>query len=156
VLLREYDALVWGVPKPHIGAVDAPLNRDIRNRRRQAVARSGGRGALTHYALKEQFRQSAALIVCRLETGRTHQIRVHMAHIGHPLVGDRVYGGGFMTKAETLPEPLQSAVRGFQRQALHARLLRIRHPSTGASLQFETDWPADLMNLVELFRKLAV
>ena len=156
VLLREYDALVWGVPKPHMGAVDAPLNRDIRDRRRQAVARSGGRGALTHYAVKERFRQSAAMVVCRLETGRTHQIRVHMAHIGHPLVGDHVYGGGFMTKAETLPEPLKSAVRSFRRQALHARLLRFRHPTTGASLQFETDWPTDLTNLVELFRKLAV
>ena len=156
MLLREYDALVWGVPKPHIGAVDAPLNRDIRNRRRQAVARSGGRGALTHYALKERFRDSASLVTCRLETGRTHQIRVHMAHIGHPLVGDHVYGGGFLTKAETLPEPLKSAVQGFRRQALHARLLRFHHPRTEASMQFETDWPTDLTNLVELFRKLAV
>jgi 23S rRNA pseudouridine1911/1915/1917 synthase len=156
VLHREYDALVWGVPKPHIGVVNAPLNRDVRNRQKQAVARSGGRSALTHYALKERYLDNASLLTCRLETGRTHQIRVHMAHISHPLVGDAVYGGGFLTKAEALPERLRAAVKAFRRQALHARLLRFKHPSTGESLQFETDWPADLTNLVELFRKLAV
>ncbi len=156
LLRREYDALVWGVPKPQIGAVDAPLNRDLRNRRKQAVARSGGRGALTHYALNERFGDSASLVTCRLETGRTHQIRVHMAHISHPLLGDHVYGGGFLTKAETLPEPLRAAVKAFPRQALHARLLRFEHPGTGKLMQFETDWPMDLTNLVELFRKLAV
>jgi 23S rRNA pseudouridine1911/1915/1917 synthase len=155
-LKREYDALVWGVPKPHIGEVDAPLARDVRNRQKQAVARSGGRHAVTRYALKERFGRSASLLTCKLETGRTHQIRVHMAHIGHPLVGDAVYGGGFLSKTETLDGALKAAVRAFHRQALHARLLAFRHPRTGASLQFETDWPMDLTNLVELFRKLAV
>ncbi len=155
-LERAYDALVWGVPKPHIGEVDAPLDRDTRNRQKQAVARTGGRSAVTHYSVQARFGSSASLLTCRLETGRTHQIRVHMAHIGNPLVGDAVYGGGFLTKAETLPEPLRAAVKGFHRQALHARLLRFKHPRTGISLQFETDWPADLTNLVELFRKLAV
>jgi len=144
------------VPNPHIGAVDAPLNRDPKNRQKQAVARSGGRNALTRYALKERFGRHASMLTCRLETGRTHQIRVHMAHIGHPLVGDAVYGGGFLTKAETLPDELRAAVKAFRRQALHARLLRFRHPSSGAILEFETDWPTDLMNLVELFRKLTV
>jgi 23S rRNA pseudouridine1911/1915/1917 synthase len=156
VLAREYDALVWGVPDPHIGAVDAPLTRDPKNRQKQAIARSGGRNALTRYALKERFHAHASLLTCRLETGRTHQIRVHMAHIGHPLVGDAVYGGGFLTKAETLPDELCTAVKAFRRQALHARLLRFRHPRSGAILEFETDWPTDLMNLVELFRKLTV
>jgi len=155
-LAREYDALVWGVPKPHIGAVDAPLNRDSRNRQKQSVARSGGRSALTRYALKDRFGNSASLLTCRLETGRTHQIRVHMAHIGHPLIGDSLYGAGFLTKSETLPAGLKAAVRAFRRQALHARLLGFRHPRTDVSLQFETDWPTDLTNLVELFRKLAV
>jgi 23S rRNA pseudouridine1911/1915/1917 synthase len=155
-LEREYDALVWGVPKPHIGLVNAPLNRDVRNRQKQAVARSGGRNAVTRYALKERYGRVASLLTCRLETGRTHQIRVHMAHIGHPLVGDAVYGGGFLTKANKLPAELQAAISGLGRQALHARMLQIQHPRTGAILKFEAEWPADLTNLVELFRKLAV
>jgi 23S rRNA pseudouridine1911/1915/1917 synthase len=155
-LRREYDALVWGVPDPHIGTVGAPLKRDERNRQKQAVARTGGRHAVTHYEVKETYGNRAALISCRLETGRTHQIRVHMAHVGHPLVGDATYGGGFLTKAETLPEPLKAAVKAFPRQALHARLLRFRHPRTNETLQFEVDWPENLTNLVELFRKLDV
>ena len=155
-LLREYDALVWGVPKPHIGVVDAPLIRDPNNRLKQAVTRSGGRRAVTHYAVKERFGTTAALISCRLETGRTHQIRVHLAHISHPLVGDAVYGAGFSTKAKTLPAELQAKIKGFRRQALHARMLRFRHPRTGALIKFETDWPTDLTDLVELFRKHVV
>jgi 23S rRNA pseudouridine1911/1915/1917 synthase len=155
-LRREYDALVWGVPDPHIGTVGAPLKRDERNRQKQAVARTGGRHAVTHYEVKEAFGNRAALISCRLETGRTHQIRVHMAHIGHPLVGDATYGGGYLTKAETLPEPLKAAVKAFPHQALHARLLRFRHPLTDETLEFETDWPENLTNLVRLFRELDV
>jgi 23S rRNA pseudouridine1911/1915/1917 synthase len=155
-LRREYDALVWGVPDPHIGTVGAPLKRDDRNRQKQAVARSGGRRAVTRFEVRERFGDKAALLMCRLETGRTHQIRVHMAHIGHPLVGDMVYGSGFLTKAETLPPPLRAAVKDFGGQALHARLLGFRHPSTGETLQFETEWPRKLADLVELFRKPGV
>jgi 23S rRNA pseudouridine1911/1915/1917 synthase len=154
-LLREYEALVWGVPNPHMATVDLPLDRDIRNRQKQAV-RSGGRHAITRYATKERYDDAAALLSCRLETGRTHQIRVHMAHIGHPLVGDLVYGSGFLTKAGTLPRELKDRVKAFRRQALHARLIRFAHPGTGKVLQFEADRPADMADLVERFRKLGV
>ncbi len=155
-LLREYDALVWGVPKLHMAAVDAPLNRDPKNRLKQSVAKSGGRRAVTRYGVKERFGTAAALLNCRLETGRTHQIRVHLAHISHPLIGDDVYGAGFRTKAETLPAELRAKIKGFRRQALHARTLRFRHPITGEILKFETDWPTDLTDLIELFRKHVV
>ena len=155
-LLREYSALVWGVPNPHIGTVDAPLNRDSHNRLRQAVVRSGGRTAVTRYEVTERFGALASIVACRLDTGRTHQIRVHLAYIGHPLVGDRTYGAGFMTKVETLPEEIRAIVKAFERQALHAQKLRFQHPLSGQILQFESDWPADLMNLVKQFRKLGV
>ena len=155
-LLREYDALVWGVPDPHIGTIHAPLDRDRNNRQKQAVARSGGREAITHYRVAERYAGAAALVTCRLETGRTHQIRVHMAHSGHPLIGDLVYGSGFLTKAETLPVELKARVKAFRRQALHARLLRFAHPRSGEAVCFETDRPADMADLVTAFRTGAV
>ena len=153
ILRREYDALVWGVADPRAGTVDAPLDRDPNNRQKQAVSRSGGRHALTHYRLEEAIGGIAAIMSCRLETGRTHQIRVHMAHIGHPLIGDRVYGGGFLTKANVLPPELRERVASFHRQALHARFLRFAHPESGATMEFEAAWPADMTTLVSAFRQ---
>ncbi|MBN9071481.1 MAG: RluA family pseudouridine synthase [Rhizobiales bacterium] len=161
-LERVYAALVWGAPARGTGTIDAPLGRAPRDRTQRAVVnaeREDARRAVTHFQVEEHFGESAgkaaaSLVACRLETGRTHQIRVHMAHIGHPLVGDRDYGAAFKTKANALPEPLRTLAGAFPRQALHARLLAFRHPTTGELMRFESPLPADLAALTEGFRKL--
>ena len=122
--------------------------------------RDDARHAVTHYAVLERFGESqeefarAALVECRLETGRMHQIRVHMAHIGHPVIGDPDYGAAFRSKANRLPEPLKSLVAAFPRQALHARLLAFRHPLSGEPMRFEAPLPADMDELVAGLRNL--
>jgi 23S rRNA pseudouridine1911/1915/1917 synthase len=158
-LERAYVALVWNIPARTAGAVDAPLGRAADRVRRAVVpeGRDDARHAVTHYEVLERFGEGgtgvqAALVDCRLETGRTHQIRVHMAHIGHPLIGDRDYGQGFRTKANRLPEPAKSLAERFPRQALHARLLVFRHPATEELMSFEAPMPDDLSGLVEAFR----
>ncbi|WP_159586151.1 RluA family pseudouridine synthase [Chelativorans xinjiangense] len=160
-LERAYVALVWGVPKRLSGTVDAPLGRSTRDRTLRAVVpegRTDARLAVTHYTVLERYGQPndeiAALVECRLETGRTHQIRVHMAHIGHPLIGDPAYGRAFRTKAKRLPQPLADMVATFPRQALHARLLAFRHPETGAIMRFEAPIPADIAELMARFARL--
>jgi 23S rRNA pseudouridine1911/1915/1917 synthase len=162
-LERAYLALVWGAPERTSGTIDAPLGRSHKDRTRQAVVnenRDDARHAVTHYQVLERFGREkngdavASLIECRLETGRTHQIRVHMAHIGHPLIGDAEYGAAFKTKANRLPEPLKSEVHGFARQALHAGLLAFKHPRTGETEYFEAQLPTDMEKLVAGFRKL--
>jgi len=155
-LRRAYAALVWGVPPRMTGTIDAPLGRAADRVRRAVVpaGRGDARHAVTHFEVKERFGAMASLVECRLETGRTHQIRVHMAHIGHPLLGDQDYGQAFRTKANRLPEPLQADVKAFPRQALHARLLEFRHPDTHMVMRFEAPLPRDMEALVEGFRKL--
>jgi 23S rRNA pseudouridine1911/1915/1917 synthase len=114
---------------------------------------------VTHYAVLERFGGEkggalASTVECRLETGRTHQIRVHMAHIGHPVVGDPDYAQAFRTKANRLPEPLKTMAKDFPRQALHAKLLAFSHPVTGEMMRFEAPMPADMTALVTEFRKI--
>ena len=150
-LQRGYLAFVWGVPDRPKGLIEAPIARDPRSRDKMAV-RAGGRRAVTHWQLLERYQGKdakpvASLLACRLETGRTHQIRVHLAHIGHPLIGDTVYGAGFKTKAARLDSPAREALAGLGRQALHAYLLGIEHPTTGQSLQFRSELPGDLVGL---------
>ncbi|ANF59302.1 23S rRNA pseudouridine(1911/1915/1917) synthase RluD [Halotalea alkalilenta] len=141
---REYDAVVVGTPISG-GRVDAPIGRHPRDRKRQAVV-AGGKPAVTHYRVVERYR-AHALVRCKLETGRTHQIRVHMAHRQLPLVGDPVYGGRLKFPAGA-SEVLKERLRGFSRQALHARRLSIRHPASGETLRFEASPPADLQDLI--------
>jgi 23S rRNA pseudouridine1911/1915/1917 synthase len=163
-LERAYDALVWGAPARMTGTIDAPLGRSTTDRTTRSVVRpdrEDARHAVTHFTTLERFGESpdgkrqamASLVECRLETGRTHQIRVHMAHIGHPLVGDRDYGRAFFTKANRLGDQLGETVRAFPRQALHARLLAFRHPRTGEMMRFEAPWPPDMAELVGAFRR---
>jgi 23S rRNA pseudouridine1911/1915/1917 synthase len=150
---RGYLAFVWGVPNRQRGSVDAPIDRHPYAREKMAV-REGGRHAVTHWELIESFKGTdgkpvASLLSCQLETGRTHQIRVHLAHIGHPLMGDRVYGPHLKTKATHLGPQSQAALAALDRQALHAYLLALEHPKTGAILEWNSDLPADLSLLRE-------
>jgi 23S rRNA pseudouridine1911/1915/1917 synthase len=150
-LERAYLAFVWGVPSRPRGAIDAPLDRHPKARDKQAV-RAGGREAVTHWELLETYpgidgKPVASLLSCRLETGRTHQIRVHLAHIGHPLLGDDVYGPGFKTKAALLSEPARKALADLGRQALHAYLLGFEHPASGETVSYRAPLPADLAAL---------
>ena len=150
-LQRGYLALVWGAPERPKGTIDAPVGRHPRSRDKMAV-RPGGRPALTHWQVLERYlgaegKPVASLIACRLETGRTHQIRVHLAHIGHPLMGDAVYGAGFKTKAARLPPAARQALADLARQALHAYLLTVQHPKTGQKLEFRSELPPDLARL---------
>jgi 23S rRNA pseudouridine1911/1915/1917 synthase len=148
---RGYLAIVWGAPNRAKGTIDAPLDRHPQARDKRAV-REGGRPAVTHWQVLERFAGSdgkpvASLLACTLETGRTHQIRVHLAHIGHPILGDASYGAGFRTKASRLSPAARAALEGLGRQALHAYLLAIEHPQTGKSLRFQSELPGDLRRL---------
>jgi 23S rRNA pseudouridine1911/1915/1917 synthase len=151
-LVREYVALAWNhFPAPS-GVVDAPLGRHPHSRERMAVvSEKQGRHAVTHWRVEEALGE-AALVRLRLETGRTHQIRVHMAHIGHPLLGDSVYGAGFKTKANRLAPAARDALAALNRQALHAQSLGFEHPVTHESLMFMRPPPPDFVNLARRLR----
>jgi 23S rRNA pseudouridine1911/1915/1917 synthase len=145
-LHRAYTAFAWGMTESARGSIEAPLGRDPNNRLKQAV-RKDGREAITHYLTEARFGGEGwdiTRLTCELETGRTHQIRVHMAHIGHPLVADPLYASGYATKANRLPEELKAIVNGLGRQALHAAELGFEHPVTGEEMFFEAPLPDDL------------
>ena len=155
-LERAYQALVWNVPERRQGTIHTALGRSSKSRERMAVVsehRPDAREAITHYTVEEKFLDASAtpiasLVTCRLETGRTHQIRVHMAHIGHPLLGDTLYGMGFKTKTSRLTEAVAEAVLAFPRQALHAAVLGFEHPVTREELLFESEMPEDMQALL--------
>ncbi|MCM2290985.1 RluA family pseudouridine synthase [Allorhizobium sp. BGMRC 0089] len=161
-LERAYQAVVWGRPQSLRGTIDAALGRagDRTKRTVKHEDSDDAREAITHYEVVERYGQQpdasclASLVECRLETGRTHQIRVHMAHIGHPLLGDPDYGAAFKTKANRLPEPAKTLVKDFHRQALHAYLLAFEHPSTGETLHFEAPLPEDMQVIIDALQTM--
>lgn len=145
-LHRAYIAYVWGSTETAKGSIDAPLGRDQNNRLKQTV-RQDGREAITHYMVEARYGGEGwdiTRIQCQLETGRTHQIRVHMAHIGHPLVADGVYASGYATKVNRLPEDVAKPIVGLGRQALHAAELGFEHPLSKEEMFFEAPLPPDL------------
>ena len=153
---RAYLALVWGVPDRPKGTIEAPIGRHRQARDKMAV-RPDGRAAVTHWEVLERYSGSdgasvASLLACRLMTGRTHQIRVHLASIGHPLLGDDTYGSGFRTKTACLPPEARQALAGLGRQALHAYLLGVEHPSRGEYVEFRSELPGDLGRLCSSLR----
>jgi 23S rRNA pseudouridine1911/1915/1917 synthase len=166
-LRRQYIALVWGEPKPRAGRIETLIGRSPASRIKMAVVAQGGRTAITNYETERVFRIPAekgkgnnplllSVVRCSLETGRTHQVRVHMAHLGAPIVGDALYGAGFKTKALAFPKEAAETLSRMKRQALHAISLRFRHPATGKIMAFETDLPEDIAKLCNALVSLGV
>ncbi len=146
-LEREYLAFVWGKPERRTGMITTGIARSNANRQKMAVSNSAvAKEAITHYEIEESF-EHATLVRCRLETGRTHQIRVHMAHIGNPLLGDSVYGGGFKASISKLSEPAKLSLSYLRGQALHATVLGFDHPVSGKHMRFESELPNALARL---------
>jgi 23S rRNA pseudouridine1911/1915/1917 synthase len=155
---RAYNAVVWGAPRQREGMVEGMIGRNPFDRKRMAVLRGGGKVARTRYRVLETFaaRPLASLIECRLETGRTHQIRVHLTHIGHPLIGDPSYGRARQPPRAKTPEESVAfrAAAEFPRQALHAFVLGFQHPSLHRTLRFESPLPTDMTALIKALRGL--
>ncbi len=150
---REYRCLVWGLASPKAGTIEGPIGRHPTDRKRMAIVRKGGKPAVTHYRTLTVYGLGASEVACNLETGRTHQIRVHLTAIGHPLIGDPVYGKVTPARRGALPPSAAAAAKAFPRQALHAAMLGFTHPRTGEELRWESPLPADLEALKAVLSK---
>ncbi len=146
---RAYTALVWGLPQPLAGEIEGAIGRDTRDRKRMAVVDKGGKYALTRYKTMRAWKTSLALLECRLATGRTHQIRVHLSNAGHPVVGDPLYLRRVPAAAKGIGQALRGRLLDFPRQALHAASLGFKHPRTGRPIRFEAAVPADMQALLD-------
>ena len=152
-ITRQYVAVVCGAPTETAGTIDARIARSRRDRRRMTTVETGGRHAVTHYEVLERYPQFA-LVQLTLETGRLHQIRVHLQHIGHPVVGDAVYGGEQRALNDADMPELKQVLSQLKRQALHARLLGFEHPETGEQLTFSAEMPKDIQRIVDVLQQL--
>ena len=148
---RTYEAMIWGVPDKPTDRICFPIGRSRGNRKKMAVVPKGGKKAATNYVLGERFGATASLIVCKLESGRTHQIRVHLNHIGHSLIGDPLYGGN--RKITAKDDPNLKFAKEFKRQALHAQSLEFVHPFKQERIRFSVPLPSDMQTLLEALRR---
>ncbi len=141
------------MPQPREGEISGAIGRNPANRKTMAVVSRGGRAAITRYRVLRIFKDVAALVECRLATGRTHQIRVHLAAHGNPLIGDPVYGRS-RGRRRALADPIRATLEAFPRQALHAASLGLKHPANGEWLQFQSDLPSDMKELIAILERL--
>lgn len=154
-IARAYRTLVWGRPLPAQGEIESQIGRNPQDRKKMAVVSHGGKYALTRYRTLATFLDGVvSLVECRLATGRTHQIRVHMTSAGHPLVGDQTYGRSRATRLKGIDDTARQALADFPRQALHAYLLGFIHPRTGNELSFESRLPSDFQALIDILERL--
>lgn len=147
-LERAYYALVWGRPNPPSGTVVGNIGRSQHDRKKMAIVPSGGKHAVTHFKTVEAVGSLASLVECRLETGRTHQIRVHMASIDHPVIGDPVYGGADLRRLRGEAADVRDKLSTYKYQALHAYLIGFEHPVTGETLRFQSNKPNNINDLM--------
>ena len=151
---RAYQAIVWGVPTPKTGEIVGPIGRNPRDRKTMAIVASG-KAATTRYTTLRSYGTAAALIECRLGSGRTHQIRVHLLSKGNPIMGDPVYRGRHIAaRLAKLPPPIRDAATGLRRQALHAYLLGFRHPASGEYREFKSALPSEIGDLLPKLEKI--
>lgn len=150
---RIYNAIVWGTPSPREGSIDAMIGRNPKNRLKMNIVPDGGREAVTHYSIIQPLGLHFSLVECELETGRTHQIRVHMSHIGHPVVGDPLYTLKEHARLKRIDTDIANYIRDFPRQALHAKRLEFTHPITHENMTFESKLPDDFEELIVKLQK---